>query len=277
MKKGMNMYGVPGRFTLREAFSMLRCAGYDGVELNMEAGPRDDGTPSLHAGSSDGELNEIRATAEKNKLEITSLVTPLLWKYPLTANDIAVREKGKALVARLLDAAAVLGAGTVLVVPGAVNAETHYEDAYNNALTAIRELSAHAEKRRVHIGVENVWNKMLLSPLEMRGFIDAAGSDWVGAYFDIGNVLVSGYPDQWIQILGDRIRRLHAKGFKNAVGNITGFTTLLAGDIDWTAVMAAVRGIGYDGYITAELDPYDAFPANMLKETSTALDSIFAL
>lgn len=104
--------------------------------------------------------------------------------------------------------------------------------------------------------VENVWNKFLLSPLEMRSFIDQFHSINVGAYFDVGNVLLSGYPEQQIRILGSRIKRIHIKDFKLSIGTIDGFVDLLEGDVDFEAFKKALAEIGYDGFVTAEMLPF---------------------
>ena len=82
-------------------------------------------------------------------------------------------------------------------------------DAYKRARNSFCICAEHAEKVKVSIGLENVWNKFLLSPLEMRNIIDEIGSDYVGAYFDVGNIMYVGYPQHWIEILGKRIRKIH--------------------------------------------------------------------
>jgi hexulose-6-phosphate isomerase len=129
-----------------------------------------------------------------------------------------------------------------------------------------------AEKIGVTIAVENVWNKFLLSPLEMRGFIDSFKSKRVGAYFDVGNVLLTGYPEQWIKILGKRIKRIHIKDFKKSVGTVDGFVDLLKGDVDFTAVKKALAAIGYKGYVTAEMIPYSP---GRPERTARAMKKIF--
>ncbi len=125
---------------------------------------------------------------------------------------------------------------------------------------------------QVVIAIENVWNKFLLSPLEMRDFIDSFKSNAVGAYFDVGNVLLIGYPEQWIRILGHRIKRVHVKDFKRSVGTVEGFVDLLEGDVDFTAVKEALADIGYDGYLTAELLP---FTPGRPEKTARAMKEIF--
>ena len=107
----------------------------------------------------------------------------------------------------------------------------------------------------MHIGIENVWNKFLLSPLEMRDFIDKIGSDYVGSYFDVGNVVYSGYPEQWIHILGKRIRKVHFKDYRCNPGGLNCFVDLLSGDVNWRAVRQAFADIGYDGWAAGEMIP----------------------
>ena len=124
----------------------------------------------------------------------------------------------------------------------------------------------------VTLGIENVWNKFLLSPLEMRDFIDSFASDMVGAYFDIGNVLLTGYPDQWIKILGKRIKRIHVKDFDTTVGTADGFVDLLKGSVDFEATKKALAEVDYDSYVTAEMIPYEP---GRPEKTAEAMKKIF--
>jgi hexulose-6-phosphate isomerase len=129
----------------------------------------------------------------------------------------------------------------------------------------------------VAIGIENVWNGFLLSPLEMRAFVDSFASPWVFAWYDVGNTLAFGRPEHWIRILDRRIRRLHVKDYRRAVGTAAGFVDLLAGDVEWPAVMAALRAIGYRGWCTAELGPYRHAPQVLIGNTARALAAILAM
>ena len=138
-----------------------------------------------------------------------------------------------------------------------------------------KKLAKIAEEYGVQIGFENVWNKFLLSPLEMRNFIDAVGSDWVGAYFDTGNVVYSGYPEHWINILGKRIKKVHFKDYRKGVGTLDGFVDLLAGDVNYPEVMKAFDEIGYDDWVSAEMIPsYRYYPDTLIYNTSRAMNSI---
>jgi hexulose-6-phosphate isomerase len=275
MKKGISIWAFPSGLDVVSCIRMAKETGFDGIELALnESG-------QLGLDSSEDELRGYRQAADLAGIEITSLATGLYWKYSLTASDETIREKAKGVVRKQLDAASILGVDAILVVPGTVGADfvsgsevIPYDIAYDRSLSALRELAPHAALRKVRIGVENVWNKFLLSPLEMRGFIDSIDSPWAGAYFDVGNVLSTGYPEQWIAILGKRICRVHVKDFRKSVGTLDGFVDLLSGDVDFPEVMKALEKIGYDGWMTAEVFPYGRNPEMTAWQASKAMDAI---
>ncbi|GHU97751.1 hexulose-6-phosphate isomerase [Clostridia bacterium] len=255
MKKGISIWSFKTG-TLAEAFALGKKAGFDGVEVALN----EDGELGLSA--TDAQLAGIKRQAADAGLELYSVATGLYWKYSLTSNDKAQREKAKSIVRKQLETAAALGCDTVLVVPGAVSVSfapelgvVPYDAAYDRAGEAVKELAPYAEKLKVAIGLENVWNNFLLSPLELRDFIDKIGSQYVGSYFDVGNVVYTGYPEQWIRILGKRIRKVHFKDYRRAAGGVHGFVDLLAGDTDYPAVMTALKEIGYGGWVTGEMLP----------------------
>ncbi|MGF9910491.1 sugar phosphate isomerase/epimerase family protein [Brevibacillus porteri] len=269
-QKGINAWCFPKETSVQEMFRQAKAHGYQGVELNL-----DEGDAPFHLEMTEQELKGLADEAHELGLELPSVSTALLWKYPLTHNEEAIREQGIRVVEKMIEAASIFGSRTVLVVPGLVTAEVPYDTAYERACEALQRLAKKAEQHQVYIGVENVWNKFLLSPLEMARLIDEVDSPWVGAYFDVGNVLQFGFPEQWIRILGKRIQAIHVKDFKTSTGNITGFVPLLAGDIPWNRVVEALREIGYDGYIIPEISPYSQLPEQLIAHTSQALDAIF--
>jgi hexulose-6-phosphate isomerase len=251
-------------------------AGFDGIELCLaEEGEFSMETPQAH-------VRRIARTADAAGLEVMSIATGLYWKYSPTASDPAARRKAFEVAVRQMELATETGANTILYVPGAVNVPwvagsevVDYEVAYARARETLLELVEVADRLDVRIGIENVWNKFLLSPLEMRSFIDEIGHPKVGAYLDVGNVLVSGYPEQWVRILGHRILKVHAKDFRTDIGNIHGFTGLLQGDVNWPGVIEALEAVGYDGYITAEImPPYRHRPERLISDISSGLDAI---
>lgn len=273
MKKALNQWCFPKGTDLETIFQLCEMYSYDGVELNLE----DAGELGITLASSERDLLSIRKNADAHGLELKSLSTGLYWNTPLTHPDEEKRKIAQRILKRQLEVANLLEMDAVLVVPGLVDAQTSYATAYKRSFDSISELVPVAESYGVKIAVENVWNKFLLSPLEMRSFIDSFGSAAVGAYFDIGNVLQFGYPEHWIEILKHRIVKVHVKDFSTQVGNIQGFVPLLAGDINWASVKQSLDDISYNDYITAELTPYSSHPEVLVEHTAVAIDKIFGL
>ncbi len=282
MKKSINYWSFPeklangSKMSLKDYMEQAKEAGFEAIELTVA----EEGELSLNSTRRD--VEKIVETAEEVGIELSSLATGLFWDYSLSSSNDKVKDKAKGIVKKMLELASYLGVDTILVVPGAVDvffkpeAEVvPYDVAYERSLESLRECLDTAEKYKVNVGIENVWNKFLLSPLEMRDFIDKLGSDYLGAYFDVGNILLTGYPEHWIRILGKRIKRVHIKDFKRVVGNVNGFCDLLEGDVNWAEVMKALREIGYNDYITAEiLPPYSQHPEVLIYNTSRSMDSI---
>jgi hexulose-6-phosphate isomerase len=269
MQIGINRWTMPPDWEVDRCLREARAAGFETIELNMaEEGYLTPSTP-------EAQVRRLGQTARDLGIGTPSLSNGLGWAYPLTSADAEVRARGKELLRALLRIAAWIGADTVLCVPGGVTPEVSYDVAYRRAQEALTELAEDAAAAGVVIGVENVWNKFLLSPMEMARFVDEIGSPYVQAYFDAGNVLVFGYPQHWIRILGKRIKKVHVKDFRTGIGNITAFCNPLQGDLPWAEVRAALDEVGYAGPVTAEVDGYRVHPELGLKHVAEALAAVF--
>lgn len=275
MKKGISIWSFT-ESDLKRCFEIAKAAGFDGVEVALdETGP-------VSLASTKEDIFAVKKMAEEVGVELYSVASGLYWTYNYTSDKAENREKAKEITKKQLQVASWLGCDTILVVPGAVHVVfdpdsevIDYDVAYDRALEALRELAPVAEELKVSIGVENVWNKFLLSPMEMRDFIDKVNSPYVGSYFDVGNVLYSGYPEQWIKILGKRIKKVHFKDYRVSVGSLDGFVDLLAGDVDYIAVKNALDTAGYDGWVTGEMiPPYKQYSDTIIYNTSNAMDRI---
>ncbi len=282
MKKSISYWSFPkklangSKMSLKDCMEQAKKAGFEAIELVVA----EKGELSLDSTRED--IERIVQIAKEAGIELSSLATGLFWDYSLSSSSDKVRDKARRIVKKMLELASYLGVDTILVVPGAVDvffkpeAEVvPYDIAYKRSLESLRECVPAAGRHKVNIGMENVWNKFLLSPLEMRDFIDKVGSEYLGAYFDVGNTLLTGYPEHWIRILGKRIKKVHIKDFKISIGNVNGFCDLLEGDVNWAEVMKALRQVGYDDYITAEILPvYSQHPEALLYNTSRSMDFI---
>ncbi len=265
--------GLEANKPITEAMQEAKELGFDAIELAVA------GQGVLTDQATQAQCEDIVAAAQKIGIEISSVASGESWTYSPTANDPEHRARIINFTRKALQITKWLGSDAYLFVPGAVDvfflpdAEViAYDVCYQRACEALRQILPSAEETGVAICIENVWNKFLLSPLEMRDFIDSFNSEMVRAYFDVGNVLLIGYPEQWIRILGKRIKRVHVKDFKCSIGTAEGFVDLLEGDVNFQTVKEALADIGYDGYVTAELLP---FQPGRPEKTAQAMKKIF--
>lgn len=278
MRKAITLRAFPRHMDTLSRVRLARDAGYDGVEINLEP----DGEYTLEIGPD--ALCTLRREIEALGMCVSSVYSRQQWHHPITSDNPETRARGKEIIRTLARAAGHLGSEAVLIVPGAVDNSffapepeyVRYDHAYERALGILREVAGEiAPDQDVFLAVENVWNKFLLSPLEFARFIDEINDQSVGVYFDVGNVLRIGFPEHWIRILGQRIRRVHFKDFRLTVDNAHGFVTLLEGDVNWPAVSAALRDIGYDSWVAAEVLPaYRYHGEQLIYETSRKIDAI---
>ena len=245
-KKAVLISMLPKERSYRERFQMAVDVGFAGIEMQTVTDA--------------AEAAEIKEASDRTGLKVHSVMNADHWEYPLSSDDPVVVAKSVAGMETSLRNAKLWGAGAVLLVPAVVNPQTSYRDAWTRSQKVIRErLLLLAEELKVIVAVEEVWNKFLLSPLEFARYVDEFDSPWLKAYFDVGNVLFYGYPQDWIRTLGPRIVRIHLKDFQvdRSKGRFD-WKNLGEGDLDWVEVRKALSEIGYDGWVTTEIDGGDA-------------------
>lgn len=243
IKRAVEFNMLPKSPTALEAFQLAKDCGFEEIECPT--------TPEQ------SKAEEMLDASKKTGLRIHSVMNMAHWQYPLSSPDPAVVEKSLEGMHASLNNAKLWGADTVLLVPAVVTPEVSYAQAWERSQRQIRKLIPVAQELKVIIGIEEVWNKFLLSPLEFARYIDSYESPWIRAYFDVGNVVINGYPQDWIRVLGKRIVKLHIKDFKFEK-NVASWVNLREGQIDWHAVYAALEAIGYKGSATVELAGGDA-------------------
>jgi hexulose-6-phosphate isomerase len=275
VKKGICWGCIPGDGdNLSEKLVAAREAGFEGVELVVAepgAGPMTLATTEQEAGA-------IRETAARVGVELPSVMGGgAVRGTPVIHPDPTVRAECVEKLGRTLERARWLGATAVLLHPGQLKPETRYDQAWEWTREALKAVIPHAERHGVTLAIENVWNKFLLSPQEMRQMIDEVGHPLIGTYFDVGNCVLYGYPEQWVAILGSRIKKVHVKDFKRAVATGAGFCQLLDGDADYQAVVGELRAAGYDGYLTSEVSVRNMPDGQGIKDTAERIDKIMAM
>jgi len=258
IKKAVEFSMLPKSLSVMDAFKLAKDCGFEEIECPTTPEP--------------ARAEEMLAASKTSGVRIHSVMNQAHWSSPLSSPDPAVVEKSLEGMRASLNNAKLWGADTVLLVPAVVNAEVSYAQAWERSQRQIRKLITIAAESKIVIGIEEVWNKFLLSPLEFAKYIDSFESQWVKAYFDVGNVAISGYPQDWIRVLGKRIVKLHIKDFKFEK-NVASWMPLKEGSINWKAVHAALGEIGYKGTATVELADGDAA---YLKEVNRRFEQILS-
>lgn len=267
----------PRNLTKSLKYGMIGSKDASGKELNVKERlqvAKDAGFASVEPGTifSANELKEFEAASSALDFPIDAIVCSTHWGKPLTDPDPAVYEETIKGMRVSMENAKALGGDMVLLVPAVVNPNVRYADAWTRAVERTKMLAEDAEKHGIVIGIENVWNKFLLSPLEAAAFIDEIDSKYVKFWLDVGNMVQFGYPEDWVRTLGDRTARVDVKDF---VRKTNSFVELTKGDIDWKAVMTAFDEIGYQGIVAAEVGGGDL--KYLTDAVSKPMDDIFAL
>lgn len=261
-------YGMigPGK-SIREKFDLIKAIGFEGVEIDSP---------------SDLDLAEANEAQKATGIKIHGVIDSVHWNptHTLSHPDEKVRAKGlEALLGAIKDARTV-GADTVLLVPGQVREETvngkkevvTYEQCYERSQAEVKKAIPAAEKAKVKIAIEVVWNNFITKPEQLVQYVDDFKSEWVGAYYDCSNTLRYGVPSaEWIRRLGKRMVKFDFKGFSKAKQ----FNVKIGeGDEDWPEIRKALAEIEYDGWATAEVNRGDE---KHLRDVAERMDKVLGL
>jgi L-ribulose-5-phosphate 3-epimerase len=260
IKRAVLVSMLPKELSWQDRFALARAVGFDGVEMQTV--------------SDQIEAEAIAKASQATGLVIHSVMNSDHWRYPLSSPDPEVVRKSVSGMKTSLMNAALWKAGIVLLVPAVVDGKTGYSEAWSRSVAVIRDqLIPIASGFRVQIGIEEVWNKFLLSPIEFNRYIDEFQSPIVKAYFDVGNVVFYGYPQDWIRTVGRRIARLHLKDF--TVDRNKGtfeWKNLGEGDIDWVEVRKALVEAPNASWLTTEIEGGDrAYLTDVLRRVDRFL------
>lgn len=272
--KGICSIIFPKTVPRADAFRQARNAGFDAIELAIGH--------DLELETAVDDLHRLRDAAHNAGITIATLwVSQPFQQFPLNSDDPAVRDQGIEALRRAIGIATRIGCEALLLYAVRLGAGAKFQYGYEvtwQRLTAeLKKALPDAERAKVFLNPENVWNKFLLSPLEMRSFVDQFHNPWLQTHFDVGNVMQYGYPEDWILTLGPRIKRIHFKDYKLSRRAEQGhFVDLLEGDVNWKAVMAALVKTAYRGPLSPEID-HDPNDPDKIKKVSAALDKILAL
>lgn len=276
MKKSIGDNIFPAHMTFDEGIALLRQAGFEGVELWL--GER----PWFQMNTSDGDCRELFRKIQGAGLQVSDVANALDWKENICARNPAVRQAAIRHIRRQIELAQMFGCDAILVVAGVVEEDLPYNEVYARSRDVLQMLGAEAARAKVKIGVENcnAEQRFLLSPREFATFLDEVNQPWVGIHLDVGNIHDTGFAEQWIEIHGPRITRIHVKDVqkhRGRCGQQSVYTNIFLGDNDWRAIRQAMTKVNYDGWLIAEMEArYRYAPDQQIFDTAAALNRLIS-
>ncbi len=221
--------------SIEDKFNLIKQLGLQGVEVDSPSGLNKE---------------EAKAAAKKTGIVIHGVIDSRHWQDTLSSSNADVRAKGLAALNGAIEDAAFFGCDTVLLVPGVVKDDVTFEQCYERSQAEIKKALPLAEKHKVKICIETVWNNFITKPEHLISFVDDLKSRWAGAYFDCSNMLKYGVSSaEWIRKLGKRLVKFDFKGYSHK----NSWCKIGEGDEDWPEVLKALGEIGYDGWATSEV------------------------
>lgn len=276
MKKSIGDNIFPQGMSFENGLKLLKRAGYEGIELWL--GDR----PWFQMKTSDTELRQLFGKIQDAGLEVSDVANSLDWEENVSSRDPSKREAAFQHIQRQIEAAQIFKTDAILVVAGVVTSDTPYNEVYKRCVDAMQRLGDVASKAKVRIGVENCNSeqRFLLSPREFYNFLDEVSRPSVGIHLDVGNIHDTGFAEQWIEIHGPRITRIHLKDVlkhRGRCGNQSVYTNIFLGDNDWRAIRDALTKVGYDGWLIAEMEArYRYAPDQQVYDTSAAMTRVIS-
>lgn len=276
MKKSIGDNMIPKGWSFEQGLELIKKSGYDGVELWLGD------VPWFQMTTTDAQVRDLRRKVESAGLVVSNVSTGLHWQTPLSARNPKTREQALRIVERQIETAQILGTDAILVVAGLVTEEVPYNEVYLRCLDAMKQLAPTAAKAGVKIGCENCNSeqRFLISPREFWTFLNDINSPFVGIHLDVGNIHDTGFAEQWIEMHGPRITRIHVKDVnkhRGRCGDQSVYTNLFLGDNNWAAIHAALAKVGYDGWLVAEMESrYRYAQDQQFLDTAAALDRLIS-
>lgn len=276
MKKSIGDNIFPEGITFEQGLQILKKAGYEGIELWL--GER----PWFQMSTTDAQLRQMHAQITAAGLQISDIANALDWKENLSSREPSKREAAFRHIRRQIEAAQIFNCDAILVVAGVVTGDTPYNEVYNRCLDSLKRLGEEAAAAKVKIGAENCCSeqKFLLSPREFKTFLSDVNNPWVGIHLDVGNIHDTGFAEQWIEMLGPQITRIHVKDVhkqRGRCGDQSVYTNIFLGDNNWRAIREAMTKVGYDGWLIAEMEArYTYAPDQQIFDTAAAMNRLIA-
>jgi fructoselysine 3-epimerase len=267
------------RFSLAEALRGIRGAGFLGVEILADE-------PHAYPGSiSDVQVVEARALLGSLGLAVSNVNVNCSFGYwkdaPAEAyfepSLISPGERHRRdrieLIGEAMVLARAVGARNISITSGRMLGSMSPVRAARQFEESIGTVLAMAERLEMNVGIECEPGLFIEYVAELREWIDRLGHPRLGANLDIGHCQVIGESiPAAIELLGDRIWNLHVEDIpgRKHYHMIPG-----EGTMDWIGIRDALRGIGYERFLTVELYTHTDEPQEAAVKSFEFLSHIF--
>jgi sugar phosphate isomerase/epimerase len=230
------MLGVP----FEDRFAKAAELGFDGVELCLG------GDYKEHPLFSEAGMEQIQALADDAGIAVSSFSPGAFTSYTYLHEDDDTRQEGIRKLNHLSRMAPQFGVDLILV-PFFGNGMIPDDRVTDSRLVAgLKETGEVAAKYGVSLAIESTLNAD-----QHIALTDAVGLDSVGVYYDMGNATSKGY-DSVAEVRQLGLKYITAMHMKDTGGNHLG-----EGGVDFDAVAASVKSVGYDGWLILETPTKD--------------------
>lgn len=210
-------------------------------------------------------IEEIRRTLIDNGITISNLNTFMLhaigdtWHPSWIERDSAMKSQRIEHTLQCIDLAAELGITMLSTEPGGPLGDMEEKEALHLFKEGLMAVYEKAGEKGIRILIEPEPDLLIENSSQTKAFFRDLDPQVFGLNFDIGHFFCVGEdPAGCIREMKDIIHHFHIEDI--AATRIHHHLLPGMGAIDFTSVLDAIDDIGYDGFVTVELYPYEDRP-----------------
>jgi len=263
------------KFSLKDTINILSEIGYNGIEILCDI-------PHAYPKNiTNSDINELKQLLSKLKISISNLNAFTLFAIGDTyhpswiENDIESRKMRIGHTLDCIKLARKLGVSNISTEPGGpvISQGLSENELLRIFENGINEILKTAENENVTVLVEPEPGLLIENSEQFIKFIKNFDSKHIGLNFDIGHFFCVGEdPSQVIYKLSEYVRHVHLEDI--AADRTHHHLMLGEGAIDIESVFKSMKDIGYEGFITIELYPYQECPINAAKNAMKFIKSL---
>lgn len=263
------------KYSLVETINVLSEIGYGGIEILCDV-------PHAYPKTqSNSDITEIKQLISKLNLSISNLNAFTLFAIGDTyhpswiENDLNYRKLRIDHTIDCIKLARKLGAKNISTEPGGpvMNNELTKEKSLKVFEHGINQVLKTAEETNVTVLVEPEPGLLIENSEQFVDFIKNFETESIGLNLDIGHFFCVGEdPSQVIHKLSEYIRHVHLEDISG--DRLHNHLILGEGAIDIDSALMSLKDIGYDGFITVELYPYQDRPVYAAKQAMKFIKSL---